>query len=447
MKPRRIVSGRIDPLGLRRPTFIGTLAGLTLAALASGASAQTPPPAAKPDPASTASPAPKPKAKPAPKPNPAVPPPNPPPPVPAALGDKFKLELLTRDTTFALGLVAPPGEPVGRVFVVEKRGVIRILDLRTKTFAAEPFLDVTGKVLTEKRDGSEQGLLGLTFHPKWKSNGRFYINYTDLKGDTRVEERRAVPKTGKVDATFVRELLFVDQPFANHNAGDLAFGPDGKLYVLLGDGGSRDDPFGNGQNPNTLLAKMIRIDVDAKDAKGGKAPTPEVVGKGLRNPWRFSFDRKTGDLYIADVGQRIWEYVHVVPKAKLGGPHNFGWNVTEGNHCFGGKDDAKVECRRDGLTAPVLEYAHSEGCSISGGHVYRGKALRELQGHYFFTDYCTAILRSFRYDAGKAADSWDWKAALDPEFTLAKLVTFGEDQDGELYLVSHEGPIYKLVRK
>jgi glucose/arabinose dehydrogenase len=421
---------------------LGGLSALALATLAAGARAQTPPPAeGKPAPPPAAA---KPASKPAPKPNPAVPPPNPPPPVPAALAAKVKLEVVTRDTSEAVGLVAAPGEPTGRMFVVEKKGLVRTFDLRTKTFATEPFLDLTGKVALDKRDGGEQGLLGLAFHPKWKSNGRFFINYTDLKGDTRVEERRADPRTGRVDATFARELLFADQPFGNHNAGNLAFGPDGRLYVLLGDGGAADDPHGNGQNPKSLLGKMIRIDVDAK---GNKAPAPEVVGKGMRNPWRYSFDRKTGDLYIADVGQRVWEWINVVPKAKLGGPHNFGWNVTEGNHCFGGKTDAQVDCKRDGLTAPALEYAHSEGCSISGGYVYRGKALPELQGHYFFTDYCTAILRSFRFHAGKAADSWDWKAALDPESTLAKLVAFGEDQDGELYLVSHEGPIYKLAPK
>ncbi len=376
-------------------------------------------------------------------PNPAVPPPNPPPAVPAALADKFKVELVTRETTLAVGMVAAPGEPSGpkgRLFVLEKRGLVRLL--RGKTFDAEPFLDLTSKVIVKKADNGEQGLLGLAFHPRWKKNGRFFVNFTDLQGDTRVVEMKVDAKNpNRADPNPVRELLFVDQPYANHNAGHLAFGPDGKLYVLFGDGGSADDPQGNSQNPKSLLGKMTRFDVDSK------TPTPDVVGKGLRNPWRYTFDRKTGNLYIADVGQRVWEWVTVVPKAKLGGPHNFGWNITEGQHCFGGKTDATVDCKKDGVYVPAIDYAHSEGCSITGGFVYRGKALPELDGLYFFTDYCTAILRSFRWKGGKAVDSWDWKAALDPESTLAKLAAFGEDADGELYLVSHEGPIYKLVRK
>jgi glucose/arabinose dehydrogenase len=364
-----------------------------------------------------------------------MPPPAPPPAVPPSLASQVKLELVTSDTTEALAVVAPPGEPAGRLFVVEKRGPIRIL--RGKTFASKPFLDLTGKVSLWDKPNSEQGLLGLAFHPRFAENHRFFINFTDPKGETRVVEYRVDKKNPDLaDPRTARPILFVHQPYPNHNGGNLEFGPDGKLYVGLGDGGKANDPHRNGQNPNTLLAKMLRIDVDAK------VPTPHVIGTGLRNPWRYSFDRTTGDLYIADVGQNIYESVQYVPAKTLDAPHNWGWNITEGKHCF--QNDS---CVRTGLIEPVVEYPHSEGCSITGGYVYRGKAIPAIQGHYFFSDYCTAILRSFRIQDGKPVDQFDWKEALDPEYQLAKIAAFGEDNDGELYLITHEGPIFKFVRR
>jgi glucose/arabinose dehydrogenase len=367
-----------------------------------------------------------------------LPPPAPPPAAPAALSDKVKLELVTRDTTEAVAIIGVPGEPVGRLFVVEKQGPIRIL--RGTKFDPKPFYDMTGKVSLWDKPNSEQGLLGMAFHPKYLKNGKFYINFTDPKGDTRVVELQVDKKDpNRADPSSARELLFVHQPYANHNGGDLKFGPDGKLYVGLGDGGKANDPHGNGQNPKTLLAKLLRIDVDA--AK----PTPEVLAKGLRNPWRYTFDRKTGDLYIADVGQNVFEMVHMIPHDRIDGPTNLGWNITEGKSCFQAET-----CNRKGLQGPLIDYSHSEGCSIAGGYVYRGKALPQLNGMYFYSDFCTAILRSFRVTdakAGKIADHWDWKPALDPESTLAKVSSFGEDQDGELYVVTHEGPILKLVKK
>jgi glucose/arabinose dehydrogenase len=362
-------------------------------------------------------------------------------PVPATLAAKVKLELVTTDTTEAVGVVAVPDEPLGRLFVVEKRGLIRIL--RGKKLDAVPFLDFTARVSVEPRDNGEQGLLGLAFHPQFTKTGRFYVNFTDKNGDTRVLELKVdKKKPDRADPSSERLLLSVKQPYANHNGGDLKFAPDGKLYVGLGDGGKANDPHGNGQNPEALLAKMLRIDVEAASAK------PEIIDKGLRNPWRYSFDRQTGDLYIADVGQNLFEYVHVVGAKDLTG-HNFGWNVTEGYHCFAPSAPSapKASCDAKGLTAPVMEYNHKEGCSISGGFVYRGKAIPELQGNYFYADYCTAIVRSFKWKDGKATDSWEWKGALDPESQLARLAGFGEDQDGELYLVTHEGPIFKFVRR
>ena len=364
-----------------------------------------------------------------------VPPPSPPPAPPAKLAAKFKLELITSDTTTALDLVGVPGEPVGRLFVVEKQGPIRIL--RGKTFEPKPFLDLTGKVSLWRRDNSEQGLLGLAFHPKYLENGRFYIHYTDLDWKTRVVEYRvSKDDPNQADPASARDLLTLDQPYDNHNGGDLEFGPDGKLYVLLGDGGSGGDPHYFAQNPRTLLGKMFRLDVSAEK------PTPEVLGSGLRNPWRYSFDRKTGDLYIADVGQNIFEYIHFVPARRVGGPLNFGWNTIEGKHCFQAES-----CSRKGFTQAVVEYPHSEGCSITGGYTYRGKALPELAGAYFYSDYCTALLRSFRMKNGKVVDSWNWKQALDPESQVAQVTSFGEDQDGELYVVTHAKAIYKLVRR
>ena len=354
-------------------------------------------------------------------------------PVPPALARLARLELVTRETTEPVALVAAPGEPVGRLFVVEKRGPVRVL--RGKRFEPTPFLDLTGKVSLESRDNGEQGLLGLAFHPQFQKNGRFYVNYTDPKGDTRVMEMRAPAAGGRADPATARQLLHVPQPAPNHNGGGVEFGGDGKLYVLLGDGGGADDPDGNAQNPKLHLGKALRIDVDSPQLK------VEVVGKGLRNPWRYSFDPRTNDLYVGDVGQNQWEFVHVVPGGKLTG-QNFGWNIVEGTHCFQSRN-----CHRKGLHLAVLEYAHREGCSITGGHVYRGKALPELDGLYFFSDYCTAILRSFRWRGGRVTDHWDWKEALDPESQLANVASFGVDQSGELYIVGHDGPIYKLVRR
>jgi glucose/arabinose dehydrogenase len=356
-------------------------------------------------------------------------------PVPAALAGKVKLELVTADTTEAVGVVAVPGETPARLFVVEKRGLIRIL--RGKKLDATPFLDFTNRVSLEPRDNGEQGLLGLAFHPQFAKNGRLFVYFTDKNSnDCMVELHVDAKNPNRVDPKSEKSLLSIKDPYTNHNAGDLAFGADGKLYVGTGDGGKANDPHGNGQNPKALLAKMLRFDVDAPN------PTPEIIAKGLRNPWRYSFDRQSGDLYIADVGQDLFEYVHVIGAKDLSTFHNFGWNIAEGYHCF-----KKAACDVKGLTPPVMEYSHKEGCSISGGFVYRGKAIPELQGNYFYADYCTAIVRSFKWKDGKAYDSWDWKPALDPESQLARIAGFGQDQDGELYLITHEGPIFKFVRK
>lgn len=352
------------------------------------------------------------------------------PPPPDDLAQKVQLEVFLTGLDEPLALVAAPGDPSGRLFLVEKGGRVRIV--RDGQLARAPFLDLSDRVSS----GSEQGLLGLAFHPKYAENGRFYVNFTDRKGDTRVVELRvAAGDPDRADPATERELLFVDQPYANHNGGHLVFGPDGRLYVGLGDGGSAGDPKGNAQDPKRLLGKMLRLDVDAA------APSPEVWQLGLRNPWRYAFDPKTRDLYIADVGQSDWEEVNVVPFAAAAGA-NFGWDAVEGmGHCF----EPQRGCRPDRFVAPVVEYDHRTGCSITGGAVYRGHALPELDGIYFYSDYCTGILRGFRFRDGKVEDHWDWKAALDPREQLARVSSFGEDAAGELYILSLDGTVYRVA--
>ncbi len=366
----------------------------------------------------------------------AVQPPAAPAPVqpPAAIAGTAQLTVVVRKLVQPVDLDVAPGDTTGRLFIIEKVGRIRIL--RGGQLAPDAFLDLTATV----SKASEQGLLGLAFHPDYAKNGRFYINYTDRAGDTHVSELRVDPANpDRADPKSERELVVVDQPYSNHNGGHLVFGPDGWLWVGLGDGGAANDPHGNGQKDGTLLSKMFRIDVDAA------TPKAVVHSKGLRNPWRYEFDRKTGDLYIADVGQNLWEEIHVVSAAaaKKGGL-NFGWNLMESLHCFRGE-----KCDAKGLELPVVEYGHGEGggCSITGGFVYRGKALPELDGAYFYADYCTGLLRSFRWKNGAISDHWDWKKTLDPKKQLATLSAFGIDADGELYLLSLDGVVYKLERK
>ncbi len=354
------------------------------------------------------------------------------------------LELVTTETNEAVGLVAAP-EPPGRLFVVEKKGFVRIL--RGNTVASTPFLDVSTLVQLDDRDNGEQGLLGLAFHPDFAENGRFFVNYTAApNGTTRIEERMVSKTDPERASDDPAKLVFsVEQPYSNHNAGDLTFGPDGKLYFGLGDGGSANDPHKNGQNPNAKLGKVFRLNVDAASANV-KLLAPELLAIGVRNPWRIAFDSETGDLFVADVGQGRFEYVHLLSAAQLAGsfdkPVNLGWNVMEGFHCREGES-----CDASPFQPPIVEYDHKTGCSITGGYVYRGKALPELTGRYFYGDYCTAIVHSLRVDEGRAVDVWDWKPTLDPDSRLARVASFGRDHDGELYIVTHEGPIYKLVRR
>jgi glucose/arabinose dehydrogenase len=354
---------------------------------------------------------------------------------PKDIADTIALEEIARGLKRPVALVAAPGDPRRRLFIVEQHaGVIRILE--NGKVSPKPFFTIS-----DISKGNEQGLLGLAFHPQYQTNGKLYVHYTAKDKSTHVVEYKVSADPDVVDEKTRRELLHVEQPYSNHNGGNLVFGPDGKLYIGLGDGGAANDPKRAGQDDKTLLAKMMRMDVDA--AK----PTPEVLHKGLRNPWRYSFDAKTGDLLIGDVGQNLWEYVHGVGGGDTR-KHNFGWNIIEGSHCFNAETGgSKKSCNKTGLTLPLVEYPHDDGCSITGGFVYRGKALPALDGRYFYADYCTGLLRSFVWNQGHVREHWNWKPAIDREGILSQISSFGVDHDGELYIVELTGSIYKLVPK
>jgi len=328
------------------------------------------------------------------------------------------------------------GDRSRRLFVVEQPGTIRIID--QGVLQKTPFLDVRDRVAT---DGTERGLLGLAFHPDYRRNGRFFVNYTRRPdGATVVGEYRrgGGPDEASRDE---RVLLVVMQPESNHNGGMVAFGPDGYLYVGLGDGGGAGDPGNRAQNPNELLGKILRIDVDHGDPyaipsdnpfvkEGGR---PEVYAVGLRNPWRFSFDFNTAELWVADVGQDKWEEVDLVTR---GG--NYGWRVMEGVHCF----NPSLSCRTAGLVLPVMEYRHEAGrCSIIGGYVYRGRAVPALQGAYVSGDFCSGEIFAFRQsgEGGKGATPTVLRKAG------FRISSFGQDEEGELYVADHGGGIYRLT--
>lgn len=338
---------------------------------------------------------------------------------------------------FPLYLTQPPDDT--RLFIVEKIGTIRIV--KEGRVLDEPFLDVSELVSS----GSEQGLLSMAFHPGYAENGRFFIDYTDREGDTQVVEYRASADPDRADPAPVGTILQVAQPFSNHNGGLILFGPDGKLYVGLGDGGSGGDPQENGQSLGTLLGKILRIDVDSGSPYGIPPDNPfvdrqgargEIWAWGLRNPWRFSFDRETGDLYVADVGQNEMEELNAVTGGGAG--LNYGWDIMEGTDCF----EPREGCDMSGLTLPVAEYDHGEGCSVTGGHVYRGEALPDLQGVYLYSDYCSGFIGSFRYAGGRATDE---RRLPELEPADPNVASFGEDAAGELYILTAGGSVFKIV--
>jgi hypothetical protein len=351
----------------------------------------------------------------------------------------LELELVGDQFDFPLLLTAPPGDHT-RLFVAQKGGLIRIV--KNDVLLPTPFLNLTGQVSA----GEEQGLLAMAFDPDYAANGRFYVSYTDLAGDSKIAryQRSADPDL----AVPVGEVvLTVDQtdPYDNHNGGMIAFGPDGMLHFGMGDGGGAGHPLMTGQDRTDLLGSMVRVDVTSSgpyrvpaDNPFSAPSAPEVWSYGLRNPWRFSFDRATGDLYIADVGQYEVEEVNVATSSTgRGKGANYGWSVLEGSACY----DAPT-CDRTGKVLPTLEYDHSLGCSVTGGYVYRGAAIPALRGTYFYADYCGGWVRSFRFSAGQATEQRVW----DSPDTHDYVVSFGEDASGELYVLTASGKVYRIVQ-
>lgn len=330
----------------------------------------------------------------------------------------FRRSAVARGFDLPVQLTSTSAEP-RRLYVVEQRGTIRVI----QNGRVRPgfFLDIRERV----RAGGEQGLLGLAFDPRYATNRFVYVNFTDRAGHTRIVRfrtngARALPRSARL-------LLRVEQPFSNHNGGNLVFGPDGRLWVGLGDGGSGGDPQGNAQNMNALLGKMLRLNVRRPRSN------PEIVGLGLRNPWRYSFDRATGDLYIADVGQGAVEEVNFTPRT-ASGLQNYGWNLYEGSRRFSSGEPSTGR-----LVFPVYEYGREQGnCTVVGGYAYRGRARPAERGRYVVGDYCSGIVWSFRVSSGEA------QGLRTEPFRIPSLTSFGENAAGELFAVSHNGIVYRL---
>ncbi|MCM2316645.1 MAG: PQQ-dependent sugar dehydrogenase, partial [Thermoanaerobaculia bacterium] len=325
-----------------------------------------------------------------------------------------------------VSLTVAPGD-AARLFIAEQPGRIRVV--KHGSLVVEPFLDIRSRVSC----CGERGLLGIAFHPAYQANGLVFVNYTDTSGNTVVSRFRVSAGNPDVaDESSESVVLRVNQPFANHNGGQIQFGPDGYLYIGTGDGGAGGDPDDRAQNAGDLLGKMLRIDVDGA-APYAIPPTnpfigtgrPEIWAIGLRNPWRFSFDLKTGDLFIADVGQNRWEEVNFQPASSPGG-ENYGWRLMEGTHCY----NPATGCDNDALVKPILEYSHDDGCSVTGGYVYRGRSAR-LSGTFVYGDFCTGTIWGATRGEGGA---WTSTILLSPGIPIS---SFGQDAAGEVYVVDY----------
>ncbi len=351
---------------------------------------------------------------------------------------KIKLTQVVDQLHQPLALVHA-GDDSGRLFIVEQEGVIRIL--KNGVLLKSPFLDIRDRVTS----GGETGLLGLVFHPKFLKNGRFFVNYTTSKEGlkTVISEFKSGKSLEKVQPKNEIILLTIAQPFGNHNGGNIAFGPDGKLYIGMGDGGSGNDPEGNGQNLSTLLGSMLRIDVDRKE--GGKAYaipidnpfrnqsdiSPEIWAYGLRNPWRFSFDALTGDLWAGDVGQNHREEINIIQRGR-----NYGWNIMEGSICRPGVNRL---CDKSPYALPIYDYPRSQGTVVIGGYVYRGFDIPGLKGSYLYADFGNGQISMLKYNNKTVTES-------QPLLTTNRMISaFGEDEQGELYVLDYRGAVLKIV--
>jgi glucose/arabinose dehydrogenase len=346
---------------------------------------------------------------------------------------KYAWSLIATDLNKPLGFTHA-GDHSGRSFILEQPGVIWVYQNGERL--STPFLDIRDRVEDSQ---NEQGLLGLAFHPDFKGNGFFYVNYTGKGGDTRISRFQISGDGNIADPGSEKLLLQIKQPYANHNGGHLLFGPDGYLYIGTGDGGSGGDPQGNAQNTNSLLGKLLRIDVDHGDpyAVPGDNPyiggggRPEIWAIGLRNPWRYTFDRATGNFYIGDVGQNAWEEISFLEAGHPGGA-NFGWNFLEASHAYGGSPPEDVI-----MIPPIWEYNHAQGCSVTGGISYRG-SMPEWQGIYVYGDFCSGTVWGLLQNAEGV-----WQNMILYQ-TVVNITSFGEDEFGELYMVGRNGSVYML---
>ena len=336
----------------------------------------------------------------------------------------------------------------GRLFVVEQTGQIRVI--KDGSLLPDPMLSLKSAV----SKGGEQGLLGLAFSPSYAKNRRFYVDYTDLKGDTVIREyRTSIANPDRVEPGSGRTILRIRQPYSNHNGGMIAFGKDGYLYIGTGDGGSSGDPGNRAQSKYSLLGKILRINVNGKTSTRqyripssnpyvGKAGLDEIWQRGLRNPWRFSFDRANGYLWIGDVGQSRYEEIDRAANNSSGPGRgmNWGWRVMEGFHCY----NPSSGCSKSGRKLPLVEYTHASGrCSVTGGYVYRGAAIPALRGYYVFADFCSGEIWAVYASAASRTSSAPKILLRD---TNVKISGFGEDVDGELYVVSLGGSVQKIIR-
>ncbi len=399
-----------------------------VAVVATATAVPTQPPTFTPSPAPT-------DAPPTPTPTPSITPTPTVTPIPAAPVTRITLQRVTDYSFIKPTYLTHAGDD--RLFVTEQQGVIRII--QDGQVLSEPFLYIVDQVGSTQY---EQGLLSVAFHPNYAENGRFFINYTNLSGDTVISAWRVSPDNPNVaDYGSEQILLTIRQPYANHNGGQIKFGPDGYLYVGMGDGGSANDPLGAGQDLNTLLGKMLRLDVDFNpdgyaippdNPFVNEAARNEIWAYGVRNPWRFTFDRLTGDLFMADVGQNLWEEINWQPASSAGG-ENYGWNVMEAGHCF-----TNSGCDQSDLVVPIFEYSHELGCSVTGGYISRGMEDLALYGNYFLADFCQGTIWSL-FPNGDG--SWQSNVVYQGAGNVS---SFGEDVNGGLYVVDQLGSVYRI---